>query len=156
MGFVSIKSGEKIKLSKGYESPAKAEKEPDQEKRTAGSGLGAATPGTVEALVGGMGVGGFAPAPQVSGTSGKADRQQAMGGQGQVRKIREVYAELERLNRQALDPAAHQNPTRMNQLNQEMKRLRASVGEQTLGDRVESGLGAIAASSAGSVANAAG
>ena len=79
-----------------------------------------------------------------------------MGGQGQVRKIREVYAELERLNRQALDPAAHQNPTRMNQLNQEMKRLRASVGEQTLGDRVESGLGAVFASSAGSVANAAG
>ena len=50
-----------------------------------------------------------------------------------MRKIREVYAELERLNRQALDPAAHQNPARMNQLNQEMKRLRASVGEQTLG-----------------------
>ena len=73
-----------------------------------------------------------------------------------MRKIREVYAELDRLNRQALDPAAHQNPTRMNQLNQEMKRLRASVGEQTLGDRVESGLGAIAASSAGGVANAAG
>ena len=95
-------------------------------------------------------------APWRVSISGKADRRQAMGGQGQVRKIREVYAELERLNRQALDPAAHQNPTRMNQLNQEMKRLRASVGEQTLGDRVESGLGAIAASSAGSVANAAG
>lgn len=61
--------------------------------------------------------------------------------------------ELDRLNRMALDPAINQNPTRMNQLNQQMKGIRAELGKQTVGDRVNDMAGAVFSSSAAGVSN---
>lgn len=161
MGLISTQTGQKINLKKGYESRTISyqdwRKQQDQKRAAASQTVISAAAEAVRGKVGGMGVGSFAPsaaaAPQ---TSAGQSWDAGLTGQERREKQETVHRRLDALNRQALDPAVNQNPVRMNQLNQQMKALRASIGEQTVSDRVESGLGAAAASAGAGYANLAG
>lgn len=161
MGLVSTQTGQKINLKKGYESRTISyqdwRKQQDQKRAAASQTVISAAAEAVRGKVGGMGVGSFAPsaaaAPQ---TSAGQSWDAGLTGQERREKQETVHRWLDALNRQALDPAVNQNPVRMNQLNQQMKALRASIGEQTVSDRVESGLGAAAASAGAGYVNLAG